>query len=162
TQYAEAPLLNSQQLVLSFVHPVRSATRWDRQNVQVGVQEKGVYLVEAVRKELRAYTILIVSDVVMITKTGNGRILNWVVDRATREPVANVPVTALVRDGDAGRAVTDVDGVAELKTAPAQGKDVRLVARNGGDYAVNLIPNGASGANGEQWNGYIYTDRPVY
>jgi hypothetical protein len=30
THYAEAPLLNPRQLVLSFVQPVRSRTRWDR------------------------------------------------------------------------------------------------------------------------------------
>ena len=42
-----------------------------------------MYLVEAVRKDLRAYTILMVSDMVMITKTGKGRIVNVVVDRNT-------------------------------------------------------------------------------
>ena len=51
-----------------------------------GVKEKGVYLVEAVRHDLRAYTILMVSDIVMITKTGKGRIVNLVVDRNTGEP----------------------------------------------------------------------------
>src|SRR4026207_1334934 len=69
TRYAEAPVLNPQQLVLTFVEPVRSATRWQTQNVELGVKEKGLYLVEAVRGELRAYTILVVSDIVMITKT---------------------------------------------------------------------------------------------
>src|SRR5215472_12131860 len=60
TQYAETPLLNPDQLVLSFVHPVQSHTRWERQDVALNVTEKGAYLVEAVRKDLRAYTLLIV------------------------------------------------------------------------------------------------------
>src|ERR1044071_3337028 len=58
THYAEAPVLNQQQLVLSFVQPVRGHSRWERETVPLGVSEKGVYLVEAVRGDLRAYTIL--------------------------------------------------------------------------------------------------------
>lgn len=86
TQYAEAPVLNSQQLVLTFQHTPQSHNRWDSQNVDVAVKERGVYLVEAVRGELRAYTILMVSDLVMVTKTGNGRLINFLADRNTGEP----------------------------------------------------------------------------
>src|ERR1039458_9381772 len=76
THYAEAPVLNAQQLVLSFVVPVQSRNRWERQTVPVNVAGKGVYIVEAVKGELRAYTVLMVSDSVLITKTGKGRIVN--------------------------------------------------------------------------------------
>src|ERR1700722_503741 len=89
TRYAEAPLLNSQQLVFSFLHSVQSKTRWEQHSVAVPVTDKGVYLVEAVRKDLRAYTILIVSDTVMITKAGGGQIVNIVVDRKTGQPLSN-------------------------------------------------------------------------
>src|SRR5450631_4341284 len=65
THYAEAPLLNSQQLVLTFQHRPRSHNRWESQSVDVAVKDRGVYLVEAVRGELCAYTILMVSDLVM-------------------------------------------------------------------------------------------------
>ena len=87
TQYAEAPVLNSQQLVLTFRLAPRSHNRWESQNVDVAVKDRGVYLVEAVRGEFRAYTILMVSDLVMVTKTGNGRIVNFLADRNTGEPV---------------------------------------------------------------------------
>jgi hypothetical protein len=65
THYAEAPLLNSQQLVLSFQQPVLSQSRWERSTVNVAVKDKGVYLVEAVDRDLRANTILMVSDIAM-------------------------------------------------------------------------------------------------
>ncbi len=162
THYAEAPVLNSQQLVLSFVHPVRSHTRWERQNVDLNVADKGVYLVEAVRRDLRAYTLLIVSDMVMISKTGNGRIVNMVVDRTTGQPLPGVHITMLTKDGEAGRAETNGDGIGELRWSAVKEGGLRLVARNSRDVAVNIIPTGPYGPNSDQWNGYIYTDRPVY
>ena len=162
TRYAEVPVLNSQQLVLSFQHPVRSTSRWQRQDVEIPVREKGVYLVEAVRKDLRAYTILMVSDLVMVTKVGNGRILNLVVDRNSGQPIKDVTVSAAGAKGDPVHAETDADGVAELRMVPSRGEDLRIVARNGRDIAVNTVPGGPFGANADQWMGYIYTDRPVY
>src|SRR5262249_53517356 len=58
TYYAETPLLNSQQMVHSFVQPVEGHSRWDRETVELGIKDKGVYLVEAVRHDLRAYSII--------------------------------------------------------------------------------------------------------
>jgi alpha-2-macroglobulin len=158
TRYAEAPLLNSQQLVFSFVHSVQSKTRWERHSVAVPVHDKGVYLVEAVRKDLRAYTILIVSDTAMISKASNGRIVNIVVDRKTGQPLENIRVAALTRDGEVGRGSTNSDGIAEMQT-PATLKDIRLAASNGRDFAVNTVEESG---NVDAWEGYIYTDRPVY
>ena len=86
-RYAEIPLLNSDQLVLTFHQPVSSKLQWASQTVDVGVRDKGVYLVEAVQGEYRAYTILMVSDLVLTTKTGRGRVFNFVADRATGEPI---------------------------------------------------------------------------
>ncbi len=161
TKYAEAPLLNSQQMVLSFVQPVAGKTRWDRQDVPLDVKDKGVYLVEAVKGELRAYTILMVSDLVLITKSGSSRILNAAVDRKTGQPVANVRVAAFVRDGAEAESVTDTNGIAEMKPVGAEGSELRIVARNGRDYAVNTMPGGGI-RDSSLWMGYIFTDRPVY
>ena len=154
THYAEAPVLNQQQLVLSFVQPVRAHSRWERETVPLGVKDKGVYLVEAVRGELRAYTILMVSDIVMVTKSAKGRIVNLVVDRATGEPVSAAKLWTVTRDGRKCEADTDADGVAEIKLAAAKPADIRLVARRGGDYAVNALSEYAFGANVDQWMGY--------
>jgi uncharacterized protein YfaS (alpha-2-macroglobulin family) len=161
THYAEAPLLNSQQLVLQFVQPVHTSSRWDRETVPIGVADKGVYLVEAVRGELRAYTILMVSDMVMITKAAAGRIVNMLVDRNTGQPLSGVNVAALIRDGSAGSAESDANGVAELHPSGLpNGSDLRLVAWRGRDFAVNAI--GGMMPPNDNWVGYVYTDRPVY
>jgi len=161
-RFAEAPVLNSQQLVLSFVKPVAAKSRWDREEVAVGVKEKGVYLVEAVRKDLRAYTILMVSDLVLISKTGNGKIVNLVVDRRTGEPAANIEVTAVSKQNQLAQSKSDRDGIAEFAAVPPRDGGLIVLARNGRDVAVNAVNGRPYGPNSEQWKGYVYTDRPVY
>src|SRR5664279_3830346 len=162
TQYAEAPVLNAQQLVLTFHHAPKSHNRWESQNVDVGVKDRGVYLVEAVRGELRAYTILMVSDLVMVTKAGNGRLVNYLADGNTGEPVRGAELFLLARDARQGTAESDVNGLAELKIADAKQDDLRLVAKSGENFAVNTLASYAFETSREHWLGYIYTDRPVY
>jgi uncharacterized protein YfaS (alpha-2-macroglobulin family) len=166
THYAEAPLLNPQQLALSFHQPVHSQSRWDRETVPVPIAEKGVYLVEAVHHDLRAYTILIVSDIALVTKTGKGRIVNLLLDRRTGEPIPHGTVTLEGRDKTYGSVETDSDGFALSSFDGKQADDVRIVARGVGqskdDYAVNTLAGYAFGVNREDLMGFVYTDRPVY
>ena len=162
TQYAEAPVLNSQQLVLTFQHTPKSHNRWDSQSVDVAVKDRGVYLVEAVHGELRAYTILMVSDLVMVTKTGSGRIVNFLADRNTGEPVRGAELFLLTRDARKDTAESDANGLAEFKIVDTKQDDLRLVARSGANFAVNTLANYAFETSREHWMGYIYTDRPVY
>ena len=81
-KYAEAPVLNPQQLVLTFSQPITTKERWANQTVKLDLPEKGVYMVEASRGDLHAYTILMVTDLVLTSKIGRGRILTYVSDRA--------------------------------------------------------------------------------
>ncbi|PYT29807.1 MAG: alpha-2-macroglobulin, partial [Acidobacteria bacterium] len=165
THFAEAPVLNSQQLVLSFVQPVHSARRWEAQNVEIGVREKGVYLVEAVRGELRAYTVLMVSDIVMITKTGRSGIMTFVVDRSTGKPIPDAEVSMFTREAEPSLKTntikTNADGIAELPVPAGRTENLRVLTRRGADVAFS-VPNFYYGVDREQWSGYVYTDRPVY
>ena len=43
--------------------------RWESENVAIPVKDLGVFLVEATDGKLRAYTIVIVSQMAIITKT---------------------------------------------------------------------------------------------
>ena len=98
----------------------------------------------------------------MITKTGRGRILNFVVDRMTGQPVAQVKVSALSRKGEVASATTDESGIAEIKTTPPREGTLTVLARKGPSVAATTVSGGSYGPNGEQWSGYVYTDRPVY
>jgi hypothetical protein len=162
TQYAQAPVLNSQQLVLTFQHRPKSHNRWESQSVDVAVKDRGVYLVEAVHGDLRAYTILMVSDLVMVTKTGNGRIANFLADRNTGEPVRGAQLVLLTREARHGTAESDANGLAEFQITGNQQDDLRLVARSGPNFAINTLASYAFETSREHWTGYIYTDRPVY
>ena len=160
THYPESPVLNPRQLVLSFSHKVQGHDRWANENVDLDLKQRGVYLVEAVNKDLRAYTILVVSDLVMTTKTGGQGLVVFVADRNTGEPVRGVQISSLTRDQRLSSIETDGDGIARLKT-PGEGvDDLRLVARNDADCTVNALGNRPD--LGSSWEGYIYTDRPVY
>ena len=162
-RFAAAPILNAQQLVMRFVQPARAHNRWESQTVPVPVKERGVYLVEAVHGELRAYTILMVSDTVMITKITGSRIVNFVADRATGEPQAHTELWLVTRDGKINQKTeTDAQGFAELKPPAQPSDDIRLIAHAGDNYAVNTLNGYDFGGSREAWTGYIYTDRPVY
>jgi uncharacterized protein YfaS (alpha-2-macroglobulin family) len=161
THFAEAPVLNPQQLVLTFMQPVHSSSRWESETVDIGVKRKGLYLVEAVKGDLRAYTILMVSDAVMITKTSPAGVLAYVSNRATGQPVAGAQVAFIRGNVEPLIVATNADGIAETQLAPSPTETggLRIVARHGADVAA-VAPWGWGSR--EEWSGYIYTDRPVY
>jgi hypothetical protein len=142
THFAEAPLLNSQQMVLSFYQPIKSHARWEEETIPIGIADKGVYLVEAVYGQLRAYTLLIVSDMVMVTKHDNRRIVNLLLDRSGGQPLRGVKVDSMVRDESIEEVESDSNGMAELRQPSSPGKDLRLVAHRGQDFAVASIDAG--------------------
>jgi uncharacterized protein YfaS (alpha-2-macroglobulin family) len=162
TEFAQAPLLNPQQVALTFHHPVGAHSRWDTENVDIPVKDRGVYLVEAVHGEYRAYTIVIVSDLVMITKTGAGRIVSFVADRNTGAPVPRAQLVLLGRDTPKAAAESGADGLAEILFSDPHPGDLRLVVQNGRDFAVNTLADFAFRNASDNWAGYLYTDRPIY
>jgi uncharacterized protein YfaS (alpha-2-macroglobulin family) len=164
--YAEAPLLNPQQLVSTWHQSVTSTERWETQTVPIEVKGKGVYLVEAVHKQLRAYTIVIVSDLAMITKQAPGRMVALVVHRQSGQPVPGAEVTLW---SDTNTHVStkswkaDAQGLVDTPVAGNNNSDLRLMARDGGEFAVLSLASYTIGARlDREWTGYIYTDRPVY
>src|SRR5262249_12942594 len=87
TMFAQVPLLNSKPLVARWKQEVPNRFFSERQDVPVGQLEKGAYVVEATdgtmhpEGALRAYTVLIVSDLAVVTKTAPGQLLAYSVDR---------------------------------------------------------------------------------
>ncbi|MGH9529680.1 MAG: hypothetical protein ACRD2S_07165, partial [Terriglobales bacterium] len=64
--FAQIPLLNSQQLVATWRQNISPGRyRWESENVAIPVQDRGVYLIEATDGKLRAYTIVIVSQMAL-------------------------------------------------------------------------------------------------
>jgi uncharacterized protein YfaS (alpha-2-macroglobulin family) len=162
-RYAEVPLLNPQQVVAVWEQRTGAKRRWSSQVVPVKVDRKGLYLVEATDGKLTAYTIVSVTDLVMLTKGAPGRILARVVDRAGGAPVGGCRVVARVDGKEGARAETDAQGFVEIRLEKTQPEQVTLMAHRGEDFAVNALYGWALGSDPDRrLTGYVYTDRPVY
>ena len=162
-RYAAVPLLNPQQVVLVWEQRTGARRRWSSQIIPVKVDRKGLYLVEATDGKLTAYTILSVTDLVMLTKAAPGRILARVVDRGAGAPVSGCLVVARVDGKEAARSQTDPQGFLEIRLQQAQPEQVTLVAQQGEDFTVNALYGWALGRDPDRrLTGYVYTDRPVY
>jgi uncharacterized protein YfaS (alpha-2-macroglobulin family) len=165
TQFANAPVLNQQQLVATWRQHVKSLGRWRQQSIPVEISAKGVYLVEAVHEQQRAYTILMISDLALITKTSRGRMVAFAVDRKSGNPISG----ASLQSFNSTVTKTDAHGLADLPVPPAktenpnEAEQVQVTARNGDDFAINSFNGWALRPNANRdYVAYAYTDRPVY
>ncbi|HEV2915147.1 MAG TPA: MG2 domain-containing protein [Pyrinomonadaceae bacterium] len=181
--YARVPLLNPSQLVSSWREKLPSTeVKYDGVTISLGRREPGVYLVEAVNGELRAYCVAIVTELTMVQKTtNNGEVMAFIVDRKTGEPRAGVRVV-LLRDRETlASGTTDPAGIFKTeveKKAQAPGADENvegedshrdsylMMASDRDSFAISDLDSFYFGAYGEDYDpsltGYIYTDRPVY
>src|SRR5882724_7354987 len=80
TMYPGLPLLTPQQVVSVWRQNVGHGRRWESEVVPIPVTDKGLYLVEAAHDTLRAYTVVVVTDLTILTKTAPGRVLSFVTD----------------------------------------------------------------------------------
>ena len=161
--YAEVPVLNPNQLIRVWEQPAGGANRWNAETVTIPTPGAGVYLVEATNGKLRAFTLVQVSDLVLLNKSVPGRLVTQVVNRATGEPVAGCALLLRTRDKELGRAATNIDGTAEFSITERQLEQVIVMANKGGQFTADAL-YGYSLSTGERraWMGYVYTDRPVY
>jgi uncharacterized protein YfaS (alpha-2-macroglobulin family) len=184
--YARVPLLNSNQLVTSWREPLTSLEHeYDRRMVPLGKREPGVYLVEAVNNDLRAYTVVVVTDLAMVEKaSANGELLVYAVNRVTGEPQTNTQITIVKARKTVTTGTTNGDGIfrAMIKkpaseneegTEPDADADLPEVNNDGyvvfatqrENFAVSDLESyyfSDEGGEEQNVNGYIYTDRPIY
>ncbi len=164
TMFAQVPLLNSKQLVARWRQEVPSRFFTDHQDVPVEALDKGVYVVEATDGDLRAYTLIVVTELALVTKSATGELLAFSVDRRSGNPIPGTQVELLATRKRQASGQTDAQGLLMLTLPNEQNfEDPRVIAVHGKDVALvapyyfNISSNPA-----EDWTGYIYTDRPVY
>jgi len=165
TEFADVPVLNPNQLVSRWRQPLNAAPHlwWESATVPVDVPGKGLYLVEAAGKGLRAYTILSVSEMGLIVKTWPGHMLAFAQKRTTGEPVPGAALVFLENGKRIGAASADASGLAETDIEGARPENVLALARAGDDFAPSSVNSWtlANDPDSRQYV-YIYTDRPVY
>lgn len=160
--FAQVPLLNPSQVVTTWremLPPVREA---DARRVPLDLEEPGVYLVEAVFNRQRAYTVVVVSDLGLVTKTAPGQILAFAADRFTGEPRAGCQVDAIADQAVVASGTTAADGtfLAALETVKADG--VIALARCGNQLTVSDPGAWYLSDPAKELVGYVYTDKPIY
>jgi hypothetical protein len=161
--YAQVPVLNQQQVVAVWNWTVPSHERWESATVAVPVSDKGVYLVEATNGTLRAYTIIVVTEIAVITKTAPGRLMSFVVNRRSGDPIAGIMVRVWVDRKEVAADTTDPQGLLDTYLTEAKPENVAVVATSAGQFAINTPGAWNLGNDPDSsLRGYTYTDRPVY
>ena len=164
TTFATPAVLNSQQLVATWQTHVGASEAWHSTSIPVEVKEEGVYLVEATRDDLRAFTILMVSRIGIISKTAKGRVAGLVAQRTTGEPVPNCDILLWAGKDQKLRLKTSADGIfdQEVTLPPGNEPQPLVLARMGASFAATSVSGYSLMNRSDDYNGYAYTDRPVY
>lgn len=164
-QFAQIPVLNDQQLVARWRQEVPATYISDSQDLPIDPLPSGFYLVEATDGHYKAYTVLMVSRIALITRTGSGQVLAYVVDRHSGAPISNAQVKLGFSAQEQASAETGPDGLAELRgPATQQERDnIWVIAAADKDVAaVTPASYAFSEMQGNRWASFVYTDRPVY
>jgi alpha-2-macroglobulin len=161
--FAQVPVLNSKQLVARWKQEVPNRYFSERQDVPVEALEKGAYVVEATDGELRAYTVLVVSELALVTKSAPGQLLAFSVEKRAGNPVPDTKVEVWASKKKLATTQTDAQGLSLMSLKSDNFQDIRIMGTHGRDVAI-VAPyymNISSNPN-EDWTGYVYSDRPVY
>src|SRR5262245_24736346 len=192
-EYAGLPVLNPGQLRYSFRQILAPLdNQYDTRMVPLRQLGAGVYIVEAVKDDLRAYTIAVVTDMTLINKTtAGGEMLLYLVDRKSGKPENNVNVQVVRKGLKLAEGTTDRDGVLRTRIRQDAPKKVQtrdedhdpdaerdsadrdeylILASRESQFAVSGLSPYYFGWNrsyGEEGSipgitSYIYTDRPIY
>ena len=162
TSYAQIAPLNPAQVVASFreILPLRRDA--ESRSIPLELTTPGVYLVEATHARLRAFTIVIVSNLGLITKTAPGQVVLYAADRASGDPKAACSTAVVVNQQVVARGTTAADGTYEA-VMPTAEVDGMVALATCGDDTIAADPGGYFlRGRARELAGYVYTDRPVY
>jgi uncharacterized protein YfaS (alpha-2-macroglobulin family) len=160
--FAQVPLLNATHLVASWrelLPPLRDA---ETRRIPLDVKSPGVYVIEAVNAPLRAYTIVMVSDIGLVTKTAPGQMFAYLADRYSGEPQAGCDVQTLVDRKVAATGTTGDDGTMVAALDAIRPDTVIAVARCGSQVTATDPGAWSFQDSPRELVGYVYTDKPIY
>jgi uncharacterized protein YfaS (alpha-2-macroglobulin family) len=160
--FAQVPLLNPSRLVASWREVLPRVRDAESRRIPIEVKDPGVYLVEAVSPPLKAYTIVMVSDIGLVTKTAPGQILVYAAHRATGAPQPGCDVQTFVDRRGLAAAKTGEDGVVIVAVDAVRPDSVVTLARCGAQVTATDPGNWALQAAARELVGYVYTDKPIY
>ncbi|HZQ43214.1 MAG TPA: MG2 domain-containing protein [Acidobacteriaceae bacterium] len=168
-EFAQIPILNSSQLVARWRQLVPPTYISDNNVLPVQKLKAGLYLVEATNGHLKAYTLLMITQMALVTRTTSAGVTTFVVDRTTGQPIGGANVEDGFGQKSLGTALTDTQGVAQLSassdaaTLAAGDEGFWVVAHKGDDFAASTPATWAlTYDKPRKYEGYVFTERPVY
>lgn len=160
--FAQVPLLNADQVVTTWRELLPNHRDAEVRRVPVELKQPGIYVVEAVNALLRAYTIVIVSDVGLVTKASPGQMLFFAADRFTGEPVADCDVRVLAAKQAVATGRTNADGLFEATLTGEPVEDIIGLAQCGAQHAVTDPGSWSLRQPARELAALVYTDKPIY
>jgi uncharacterized protein YfaS (alpha-2-macroglobulin family) len=135
--YARVPLLNPDQMVTSWREKLPPLDKeYDRRPIPLGKREPGVYVVEAVNGDLRAYGIVMVTDLTMVEKTSkDGQLMIYAANRQTGAPRANVKLEITKGKDAITSGATDNQGIYRTTIKPKKETNKKAANADEGDEA---------------------------
>jgi uncharacterized protein YfaS (alpha-2-macroglobulin family) len=160
--FAQVPLLNPSQLVASWREILPLVRDAEARRIPLDLHDPGVYVVEAVNPPLKAYTIVLVSDLGLVAKTAPGQLLLFVANRFSGQPVGGCDVEVVGNQQVIGTGVTDPDGIWEARLGENNLEGIVAVARCGAQVVATDPGSWTLDRPSRELVGYIYTDKPIY
>ncbi len=120
----------------------------------------GVYLVDAHGEKGGANAWFMVTDLALITKCTEKRLIAFTMDLRTGAPVAGAEVRARAGDAQVGLGVTDDRGSVEIALGRNPNSDWDFVAHRGDSIAFTREYMGEP--ESQRYRVVTYTDRPIY
>jgi uncharacterized protein YfaS (alpha-2-macroglobulin family) len=160
--FAQVPLLNAAQVVSSWREILPRVRGGEHRRLPLELPGPGVYLVEAVSPPHRAYTIVMVSDIGLVTKAAPGQALLFAANRFSGVPLANCQTHMLLDRQAVFDGPTSGDGVAEATFDNHKPDAVVALAQCGNDTVVTDPGSYSLHGDARSLVGYIYTDKPIY
>jgi uncharacterized protein YfaS (alpha-2-macroglobulin family) len=160
--FAQVPVLNASQLVTSWrelLPPVRDP---EFRRIPLDIASPGIYVVEAVNAPLKAYTVVVVSDVGLVTKTAPGQFLLFAANRFSGDPLPGCRVRVIADRKAVASGTTAADGTFTSDVTVSDPDHLvtlaecngQVAATDPGAYTIKETPRSLLG--------HIYSDRPVY
>lgn len=145
-------------------HPVtqRDVEGIFREEISLGPLSPGMYVVAFDARNLRALTVVTVTNIGLVLKAAPGQAVAYVADIETGEPISGAEVSVLRGDAEAARGVSGADGMfaATLPTGATE-QQITAVARWSSSIASARAWLFSEDAD-KPLRVYTYTDRPVY
>ena len=160
--FAQVPLLNPDQLVTAWRELLPNLRDPEMRRIPLEVKEQGLYLVEAVSGVLRAYTIVVISDLGLVTKVAPGQMVVFAANRLTGEPAPSCDVRVLASQKEIASGTTNADGVLDATLPMEKAEDLVTLARCGDQVGVTDPGAWYLSEPSRQLVGYVYSDKPIY